>query len=235
MANQQSKKPTAAAPAPATEVTKQTEMQSVSQEQALDTTASQEKPVEQFNPTGASGTEITNTSEQPGAAKEPEAVVKKEEVVEKQTSIQTLEYTASSQIEEITVFCFNEYIEKMRPGLAHTPVSGAVRQTVLWQAISNAFELSTPDEFNSVYSKMLSMFKEHRDGVFNERYVMRFMEEVTMDANERFAFQAIVNLMRKTCDPLESKQMLKQVDMGRTLAQGFSEQARQKVLAFYNM
>lgn len=140
-----------------------------------------------------------------------------------------------SAMTDIVVYNLNQYVAKMRPGIDMTPAEGAVQQKALWRNLKTMLERSTDDEFPGVYSATLAIFKEHADTVFSDRYVMRFMSDVQLDKDEIFAFQAIVNLINKTADPKDRAAMLRQVDMSRTLSRSFSEAARQRVLAYYNM
>ena len=127
------------------------------------------------------------------------------------------------------------YIANMRPGTPIQKNEVVMHQTAFWHTLHNMLE-NTEDDFNKVYSTVLGLFHKHKDGVFNEHYIFRMMSDVTLDAEEIRAFQSLINLLKVTADPVGRQQALKQnVDISRTLANVFTENARQKILAFYGM
>lgn len=153
--------------------------------------------------------------------------------------------TLESMIEEIkradnsaakfAIAGIESYIANMRPGTPIQKNEIVMHQTGLWHTLHNMLE-NTEDDFNKVYSVVLGLFHKHKDGVFNEHYIFRMMSDVTLDEEEIRAFQSLINLVKVTADPIGRQQALKQnVDISRTLANVFTENARQKILAFYGM
>lgn len=126
-----------------------------------------------------------------------------------------------------------QYIDLMKPGKPVTAEVGARTQTALWRTILGVIERSG-EEFQKLFNLLLAYFEEYKNDVFHERYIFRFSEMINMPPEELAAYQRIINLIKVTCSPLGRNQSLKQVDLNRTLKDGFTEQGRQKVLAFYN-
>lgn len=127
------------------------------------------------------------------------------------------------------------YIEGMKPGMPVDDKDVVMHQAALWKVLYRFVE-STEEDFDKVFSTVLGLFHQHKDGVFNEHYVFRMMSHVNLDKEEITAFQVLVNLFKVTADPIGRQAALKQnVDISRTLANVFSENARQKILAFYGM
>lgn len=126
-----------------------------------------------------------------------------------------------------------QYAANMKPGIPMDAAVGARHQVSLWRAIQNVIERSG-DEFKKCYSLLLAFFEEYKDGVFHEKYVFRFTDNVTLSGDELAAFQRVLNLLKLTSAPKSREQSLKQVDLGRTLSVGVTEQGRQRILGFYN-
>jgi hypothetical protein len=166
-------------------------------------------------------------------------------VVQKENTGSATQVTLESVIEKIklngdavsmsTVFNLESYIEKMQPGKPVEKAEIVASQVALWKTLSTFIEKSQTN-FRQTYSVVLALFEKHKDGVFNERYVFRMMSDVPLPADDLFAFQALINLIKVTAPVQGRVTALKQnVDMSRTLSKVFSEQARQKLLDFYGM
>lgn len=127
------------------------------------------------------------------------------------------------------------YIANMQPGVPMDQKDAAFHQTGLWKTLYNFIE-NTEEDFDKVYSVILGLFFKHKEGVFHEHYVFRAMSDVTLDSDEISAFQVLINLIKVTANQVGRQAALKQnVDISRTLANVFSENARQKILSFYGM
>lgn len=132
-------------------------------------------------------------------------------------------------------YALAQYVQKMKPGVPMTPEEGAVQQRLLWKTLQNLLEKTPEEDFQQAFNTALKIFKEFENGAFGDQYVMRFMSDVHLDRDEIYAFQAIINLMKKTADKATRSQMLKQVDLSRSLSRTFTEAARQRVLSFFNV
>jgi len=126
------------------------------------------------------------------------------------------------------------YIAKMTPNKILDKNEGPNAQSSLWRTLRGVLE-NTNEEFNQTYSIILGLFEKHKNGVFHERYVFRFMADAPLSKDELFAFQAIINLIKLTADPVSRNSALKQVDIARSLGKVFSENARQRILGFYGL
>lgn len=128
----------------------------------------------------------------------------------------------------------SKYMENMVPGVPQSKTEGPANQLMLWRTIRGLIEAESED-FGNAWGVMLGLFTKHAEGVFHERYVFRFMDNIAIAAHELSAFQNILDLIRLTADPKTRVSSLKQTDMTRTLAKGFSENGRQRILGFYGM
>lgn len=137
-----------------------------------------------------------------------------------------------SVIQRTLVSQMEQYLAAMKPGIPVDQHLGGRHQIALWRAIQGVVERSG-DEFQQAYTLLLAYFEEFKNDAFHEHYVFRFAESVTLSAEELASFQQVLNLLKLTCSPIGREQSLRQVDLGRTLRNNISEQARQKILGFY--
>ena len=126
-----------------------------------------------------------------------------------------------------------QYIAAMKPGMPVEAAAGSRNQTSLWRIIQTVIDRSG-DEFTSLYTLLLAFFEAYKDDAFQERYVFRFAENITMPADELATYQQMINLIKLTCSPKGRDVALRQVDLGRTMKSNISEAGRQRVLGFYN-
>ena len=126
------------------------------------------------------------------------------------------------------------YMVNMAPGQLMDNNKGAQYQYSFWKLISSLVESAPQEEFKKLWSILLAYFDEYQKGAFAEKYVFRFSEYWHQNVDELSAYQRILNLIKLTANQANRSKGLKQIDMARTLELGFSEQARQRVLTFYN-
>jgi len=162
--------------------------------------------------------------------------------VEEQT--QVIEYTefetlinkikeSGTATQKTLILAIETYMEKMKPGMPVDDATGARNQYVFWKTISGLVERAEKDEFKKLWSILLGYFDQYKDGAFHDRYVFRFSEFWHYSISELNAYQRVINLIKLTANAKERESGLKQVDLERTLAEGFSEEARQRIITFY--
>lgn len=127
-----------------------------------------------------------------------------------------------------------QYMKNMAPGKPLDFDSGARFQYQFWKLISNIAETAKPDEFKKLWSILLAYYREFKTGVFHERYVFRFSENWIWSEAELNGFQRVLNIINLTCDPKERAIGLKQVSLDRSLSEGFSDDARQRIVGYYH-
>lgn len=125
-----------------------------------------------------------------------------------------------------------EYVDRMRPGVAHGESEGAMLQVKLYRTIQSVLRQKGA-AFNKLYGELLSVVNANRNGCFNERYLFRYFTTVNLPAPERKNFERILNLIITTCDPATRTVASKQVDIDATM-EGFKDsEMHQRVIAFY--
>lgn len=127
-----------------------------------------------------------------------------------------------------------QYMRNMAPGVPVDFDSGAKFQHTFWKLISGVAESAKPDEFKKLWSILLAYFNEFKTTVFHERYVYRFSENWVWSQTDLNGFQRILNILHLTCDPNTRALGLKQVSLDRSLSEGFSDDARQRIVGFYH-
>lgn len=173
---------------------------------------------------------------------EPEApVVNTEPVVELSQEPQASDFdtriaalkATGSQATQILIASLEKYIADMKPGKPMPETAGARNQYNLWKAISYVAETAPGDEFRRLWNLLLSYFEQYKDGVFHDRYVFRFSEQWMWSQYELNGLQRIINLIKLTSNQSTRSANLKKVVLDKTLAEGFSDDARQKIVTFY--
>lgn len=125
------------------------------------------------------------------------------------------------------------YMQAMMPGKVTTEAEGVRAQQGLWNALRNMIENSGND-FDQAFSTVVRMFKEHGGPrqVFHEAYVFRFAEHMTMGKEDITAFQSLINIIKLLAKSNSKADAIRQLDVDRALGSTYSEQARNRVIAY---
>lgn len=127
-----------------------------------------------------------------------------------------------------------EYAAAMAPRKPVNDKDGRMYQVKLWRIIQGVLR-SPAKEFTKNYSRLLSLVNEHRDGVFSDRYIYRWMPELTLPGNDKKNFERILNLLVATADPATRAQGLKQVDL-KLIVNGLKDgEHQQRLLEYYKV
>lgn len=179
--------------------------------------------------------EVTNAAEQVIIATSPvvQAVVTTIDPTSSFDAAVGIIKATGTVLEVATLESLESYVRNMAPGVGILPEQGANQQTVLWKLISNICERN-PEEFETLFSLVLLFLEEYQDGVFNERYIHRFAEALSISSDQINAFQRIITLMKMVANPKTRRLALKQINLEAALSVGFSEEARQRILYFVN-
>lgn len=127
-----------------------------------------------------------------------------------------------------------EYIKKMNPKKPIEVSEGAKLQAALFRVIQSTIN-KEEKHFKQIFSAMLAIFLHEKNGVFHESCLFRFMDNVPLNGNEIKAFTRLLNLMKLTCSKESRAVTLKQVDIGKTLQYGLTDDGRRKLIDFYNI
>jgi hypothetical protein len=186
--------------------------------------------------TGTTTAPVAQVVAQPPKVEEKQPVV---EVVEKAVAPSTFAAQVENLMKNGTtgqrgfIAAMEKYLAAMHPGKQMDGDDGARHQFALWRAISTAVERLPYDEFKTIWTLLLGYFEEYKDGVFHDRYIYRFAEYWTQKEDDLHAFQRIINILKLTSNPAMREKGMKQVDLNRSLAVGYTEEGRGRILTFY--
>ena len=174
----------------------------------------------------------TVTPDTPVVANVPEVVDAIVQTTDVSIKLDDLNPQVVSIAGKISLAQIQEYVVNMRPKRPMLESEGARHQVILYRTLINIIN-NIDEDFVTVFSTILRLFEEHRDDVFHEMYVFRFMEHITLSDIERKAFHRLLNLLRISA-PIKGRDLaLKQVDFNSTLQYGITEIGKQRIYAFF--
>jgi len=171
----------------------------------------------------------TNTT----PTQEPVVEVKSEQPLKDFDALVSKLLLEGTQNQKTLVKSLQSYITNMAPGKPIGINEGAKQQYYLWKSISSIAESAPVDEFKKLWNILLAFFENYKDHAFHDRYVFRFSEYWSWSDIELTAFQRILNIIKLTSNANTRDNCLKNVDLDRSLAVGFSDEARQRITTFY--
>lgn len=201
------------------------------------TTTPQKTP----EPTPAESKPVTNTSEHnqtapvqpsdesahtPPKTKATKAAAPKTSATARETMAQ------SNPTAKIVFDHLDNYIETMKPGIAHHGNEGASQQVRLFRTIQTILRQKGSD-FNAMFGQLLSLIHEHRQDVFNERYLFRYFDQLSLTSRERRNFERLLSLFIDTCDPKLRNKVSERVDISAVMEGYGDNEAQQRVMSFY--
>lgn len=127
----------------------------------------------------------------------------------------------------------DKYIAEMAPARPISDEDGALNQYRLWMAIKHTLTLKGPD-FVRAYTTLLNYVKQHRQGVFAERYVYRVFNTSRIQGDDSKRFTRVLNLLLSTADPATRQHGLKQISL-KTTFDGWPGDVIMKVEEFYSV
>lgn len=144
-------------------------------------------------------------------------------------------YKSGSAIAKTSITDLLEYCRTMGPGNHVTLDNGPQRQVQLYRSLQNSVN-NGGDDFRLMFAIMLRIILETKDkGAFQIRYAFRFFPDMNLGKEDADAFQKLLHVLIALCDPSGRATSLKQVDLGRAFAKGFTDAGRQRILAFFTL
>lgn len=134
----------------------------------------------------------------------------------------------------ITLSFLTDFVEAMDITRPITPINAGNQHVRLFNALRSGLE-NVEENFNIFFGTVLQVVNLHKETVFHPLYASRFIEQAPFRSNsDSRDYLRILDLLRLAADPISRKQVASQIDLTKTLA-NFSEAARQKVYAFFNI
>ena len=140
-------------------------------------------------------------------------------------------YGTSVQKEIVRVM--DNYYAAMQPGRLVKDEDGAKTQYALFTLINGVLNTPRPEEFVSAWNTVLAYYNHYRNSVFGIRMVNRFLHMWPGSQTAYNMLLAANNLIMLTADPKTRANSLKQVNLDKTMRQGFTDLARQRAMEFY--
>lgn len=176
----------------------------------------------------------TTTVQQQNLVKAPATVVALKQEMEK-VDIDAWIAKAPSMTSKLLLGQLKVYMSEMKPGLPVDSKKAAVHQLQLYRVLNSFISKVTGEEFTQVWSVVLALFYQEADGVFHDIYVARGFDNIELPAASITAFQNLLHLCKVTADYKVRNLALKQLNLEKALQTGFTEQARQSLLSYYNV
>lgn len=126
------------------------------------------------------------------------------------------------------------YIERMAPKRPIDTKSGVTEQVALYRSLQNIINRQET-YFTQLFSAVLYLFKTEAKGALGDKYRMRFMDNITLHAGDRKAFQHLTQVLAILADPKSRDLGLRQVDMSKALENGLTAQGQQRVLHYFGV
>lgn len=129
-----------------------------------------------------------------------------------------------------------DYIVRMNPRKAENREQGAVEQAALYHSITNIIN-NQEAHFTPLFTALLRLFNEYngpRD-VFHDFNSSRFMEIVSLNADDRKAFNNLVCFLKVFAEPKTRDTVKRTTDHARLLAYGLTEAGRNRVMTFLGL
>lgn len=177
------------------------------------------------------------------AAAEPEPVAEVQQIAPSvltpvaPTALVDLLPMGASAVSKIVINELENYIAEATVALTKriTDERGAAMQSSLYRALKGA--VNAPEaEFAHVMNITLAAIHEHRDTVFHATKVMHFMPHLNLAPAHINSFRKLVNMFTAMADKEGRGLAKKQVNFEASLEhKDITEQARQRVMAFFNV
>lgn len=128
----------------------------------------------------------------------------------------------------------DSYVQAMQPGIPMAPGECAQNQLSLYRIIMSVVGM-TGGQFQIGMSILVNTIREHRKGVFAERYVARDFENLTLPYNARLFFERMIRLLLVTADVKQRDQVQRYVDIPAVIKYLPDTKAQQRILEYYNV
>lgn len=128
------------------------------------------------------------------------------------------------------------YVRQMAPRKPVDVVEGKRHQATLALTLNAILNMPDTDgHFTKSLTALLRVFELGSKSTFSEHYAFRFLESVEMTNDKIDEFTRILNLLLVLGPRDGRKEAIRQVDFNKSLRLGFSDEARQRIMAYFNV
>lgn len=135
--------------------------------------------------------------------------------------------------EKMLVNSMGNYCKKMAPGVPVSNEAGVQEQYLLWTTLRSVIQKAPDEEFKRLWSIVLAIAEDQKDGAFTDSCLFRFSEYWRADLEELTGFQRILNLIKVTSNVESRNKNIRTVDLTRTLDKGINEYGRSRLVSYY--
>lgn len=135
---------------------------------------------------------------------------------------------------EKVLFSLNAYKEAMDINKAVVPEEGGRWQYSLFTTLKSILSAKTQEDFNKEWATVLNFFFENKDGIFNEKFIMRFPQYWPGTDTEFNLFRNLVWLIIQTADKAKRKTNLKSINLDNIFSK-LKEEEKNKLINFYQI
>lgn len=138
-----------------------------------------------------------------------------------------------NSVQKEIVRVMENYYAVMQPGRLVKDEEGAKMQYALFTLINGVLNTPRPEDFVSSWNTILAYYAQYNNSIFGIRMVNRFLHMWPGSQTAYNMLLAANNLIMLTANPKTRSNSLKQVNLDKTMRQGFTDLARQRVMEFY--
>lgn len=125
------------------------------------------------------------------------------------------------------------YYDNMKPNKPVSPEEGAKHQYKLYTDIMNIFNTDSIEEFKKNYRALIQIVKEHRNDIFHEAYIARFMKNWPGSDRDGHAFVNMCHLLLETADASNIKSVMSSIDTDKFF-EPFDNRVKDFLMSFYS-
>lgn len=125
------------------------------------------------------------------------------------------------------------YANQMSPAMRLTAHVGAAMQLSLFRTLMRVVTIQG-DKFAPLWSAVLAFAFEHRNDLWSDRYINRFVSDMGSSVTDLRNFEKLRHVIAMTADPQSRAVAVKNMDFASILKFMTNAQAQQNLLGFYN-
>lgn len=140
--------------------------------------------------------------------------------------------TSGTHRQKYVITHLQEYISKTGPGSNISEDEHIRQEEVLWRVLKNVVE--TEDGFNECFKLLIQYFRHYKNGVFHEAYLFRNFTNLRISEDEGNAYLNLVNVIKAAAGVKNLADLKKIVNLDVAITQVFTEEARGRILNYFN-
>ena len=124
------------------------------------------------------------------------------------------------------------YVVEMGPGQIVNAKIGAPKQVALFNSLQNAIN-NGDGEFRLLFSAILRIVLEERNGAFLETRAFRFFPDIALSKTNRQSFRNLLHVMITLANPSGRETALRQINFNEAFQPGLTPAGRQRITSYF--